>query len=393
MTIQNELHPASFRNVPFLAFIATTAGGRKTITHEFVNSNNRKVEDLGLLNKTFNLTAVITGPNYTAKRNALISALEESGPGPLVHPFFGRVNVVAKPYSVAEDMTALGEARFTLVFERENDESGQPKASTATQANIDKKADLAQAQLSLDVADNFAVDLANPRNFVNAQNQLGDVYDSFSSISQTFSHNISGINNFNSTIEDFNADILSLINDPEALGNSLVNLFDTMRDVAPSSKDLLDGLNKFFSFGADDIVIMETTEERKERARNRQTINNSIAAGALVDSYRTIVEIDFDTVDDIDEEQARLNNQFESVVSNLPADTQIIVGELRNLVRSYLDNARISAKRVISLEINSQPAQILAYSLYGDLDNTEKIIELNGIKDVSFVSGTVQVIT
>ena len=49
MSLTNsELFPCSFRGIPFLIERHTTKSGRKTVTHEFPNSDNRFVEDLGL---------------------------------------------------------------------------------------------------------------------------------------------------------------------------------------------------------------------------------------------------------------------------------------------------------------------------------------------------------
>ena len=45
------------------------------------------------LQRDFTITGIVTGPNYFAKKRALIKALEEEGPGTLRHPFFGKIRV------------------------------------------------------------------------------------------------------------------------------------------------------------------------------------------------------------------------------------------------------------------------------------------------------------
>ena len=118
MPLINELDRASFRGIKFLMISGNTAGGRKTVSHEYHNADRRFVEDLGKLQRIFTVEGVITGFNYLRDREALQKALEESGAGILVHPFYGSVKVVNKGYSVTEEMTTIGEARFSMNFER-----------------------------------------------------------------------------------------------------------------------------------------------------------------------------------------------------------------------------------------------------------------------------------
>jgi prophage DNA circulation protein len=393
MTLQEELHPASFKNAPFLVEQTSTEGGRKTVTHEFVNSNTRNVEDLGLLQKTFSMTGIITGPDYTQKKEALIAVLDQGGSGSLVHPFFGRVQVVAKPYTLIENTTELGEARFSLVFEKEESEIGPPQPGSSSQATVESSANAMQDTLSADVGDTFEISNEFPRNFIEGEALLDNVGAKFEDVSRTFRNSTTGVDEFTAAITDFNNDVRDLLLTPVVLGNSVKNLFATMRGVATTPKEFLTGLNGFFDFGDDDTEILQTTQERVERLENQEVINNAVRVGALVDSYRFIVTIDFDTVSDIDSEQERLDDQYDNVVESLPTATQTSLTGLRNLVRDFLDGQRISAKRVITIETKTIPAQVLTYSLYGNVDDTEKIIELNETKDVSFISGSVEVLT
>ena len=117
MSILDKLQRASYNGVPFLIKKATTTGGRKLATHEFVRSNIRFVEDLGLNNRTFNITGIITGFDYLEKRNNLLRELELPGQGLLQHPLYGRVLVTAFSYSNAENLQRSGEAVIEMKFE------------------------------------------------------------------------------------------------------------------------------------------------------------------------------------------------------------------------------------------------------------------------------------
>ena len=117
MSLENY-QQASFRGIPFLIGSLDTEGGRKDITHEYPNSDRRLNEDLGLLNKTFTIRGLVKTLDDFTSRDRLIEALEWGGAGELVHPTFGAITVAAKPYTVSENTTEIGIARFSMVFER-----------------------------------------------------------------------------------------------------------------------------------------------------------------------------------------------------------------------------------------------------------------------------------
>ena len=51
------------------------------------------VEDLGRRARVMRVDAIILGDDYRVRRDALIEAIEQSGPGKLVHPFYGELTV------------------------------------------------------------------------------------------------------------------------------------------------------------------------------------------------------------------------------------------------------------------------------------------------------------
>ena len=69
MTILENLNVASFRGARFLIKSHSTSGGRKTVNHEYPNSDRRFVEDLGELQETFSIQGIIHGDNYSLDRD------------------------------------------------------------------------------------------------------------------------------------------------------------------------------------------------------------------------------------------------------------------------------------------------------------------------------------
>lgn len=135
---RSQLRSASFRGVPFGVFDTSNAGGRRTVSHEYPFRDSPYVEDLGRKARTYQLQAFVVGENYMSGRDALIQALETSGPGKLIHPFLGTLTVQAGEFSFTETRDDGGMASFSLTFLQTTDvvyPSAVSSAAAATQAS------------------------------------------------------------------------------------------------------------------------------------------------------------------------------------------------------------------------------------------------------------------
>jgi len=117
-TWRDHLHPAAFRGVKFETLDADLTGGRRAVIDELPQTDEGATltEDLGLKAREFAVTGFVIGDGYMNDRDALIAALETPGPGLLVHPFRGDVNVQPLDYNVRESSAEGGLAAFTMHF-------------------------------------------------------------------------------------------------------------------------------------------------------------------------------------------------------------------------------------------------------------------------------------
>lgn len=153
---RDQLQPASFRGVPFEVESDSSPAGRKTQTHEFVQRDQPFVEDLGRKTREFKLTGFVGGADCFQKRDALLAALDKPGPGELVHPWLGKLNVTAgEGCEYSHDRSEGGLVRFSLVFV-EAGEKGFPAGTPNTGRQLLKaKAglwDVAKSKFSLAMA-------------------------------------------------------------------------------------------------------------------------------------------------------------------------------------------------------------------------------------------------
>ncbi|MCX7169150.1 MAG: DNA circularization N-terminal domain-containing protein, partial [Proteobacteria bacterium] len=146
-----DLRPASFRGVAFEVDASDLGAGRRTQLHEYPQRDKPWVEDLGSATRELSFDAFVVGPDYVAQTTRLLAALEESGPGTLVHPWLGTLTVSLKDLAKVSFSAALGQARFSLSF-IESGELTFPSAATATQA----QSRIAAGKLETAAGDSFA---------------------------------------------------------------------------------------------------------------------------------------------------------------------------------------------------------------------------------------------
>lgn len=129
----DALHPASFRGVPFQINGADFGAGRRVQVHEYPQRDMPWVEDLGRATREISLEAFLIGADYIDQVNRLLSALETAGPGTLVHPWLGTMQVcLSAPARVRFD-SGLGVATVSLSFV-ESGELSFPTPASSTQA-------------------------------------------------------------------------------------------------------------------------------------------------------------------------------------------------------------------------------------------------------------------
>ena len=139
--LSDSLRPASFRGVPFQVESTELGAGRRTQLHEYPQRDKPYVEDLGRATRDLSFYGFVVGEDYVDQANSLLSALEEAGPGTLVHPWFGTLQVSLKePARVSFD-AALGVARFSMAF-IESGELAEPELiAEATRLSLAAGAD------------------------------------------------------------------------------------------------------------------------------------------------------------------------------------------------------------------------------------------------------------
>lgn len=115
---RSELRPASFRGLSFHVADDDAGFGRRIVTHEYPGRDEPGHEDLGQTPRSFSMQIVVIGAGYVANAKALEAAFLQPGPGTLIHPHYGEMQVVVKDVRRTHSGSAIGEVGFSAAFER-----------------------------------------------------------------------------------------------------------------------------------------------------------------------------------------------------------------------------------------------------------------------------------
>jgi prophage DNA circulation protein len=391
MSWREQLLPASFRGVEFSVTRSNAAFGRRVVVHEYPMRDTPYVEDLGRRARVMRVDAIILGDDYRVRRDALIEAIEQSGPGKLVHPFYGELTVSLddSPASIDESTDQGGSAyiSFTVI------ESGQarfPAATAATSDQVAAKADAAATTAGEGVEDGLSIAGLPAFATASAVEQLDR---GLRLVEVALSAATSG--DFRSAalglISGLRPDLLSLLSSPSNLIARMRNVFETARSAfAPA-----DGLTAFVraaqEYTAVTLPLVPTTPQRvrerttcvqlEDMVRTLTVCQAAVCSARVVfPDYTTAIETRDNLVGEIDR------------VSDVTTDDRLhqSLADLRAAVVRDINQRAATLARVVEFKPEAtMPALVVAYRLYDAADRDGEIIDRNRIAHPGFVAGGV----
>lgn len=205
-TWRDDLLPASFRGVKFLIEQATVPVGRKGQLHEYPQRDEPFFESLGKQSQVHKVSAFVIGDDCFERRDKLLEALEKEGPGELVHPWLGRMQVDVGECDLSHSRPEGGMARLELTFYPSKPRKF-PTGTANTQQQVVKSSEtLLQSALRRYKAAMALVDKARI-NMIGLRNGLSNVY---AIIQRQFTPFLGLFTNLSGFIQ-------SLVNSPSAL--------------------------------------------------------------------------------------------------------------------------------------------------------------------------------
>lgn len=110
------MNTASFRGVPFLVVANAGRNGRDNAVHSYPQSDQNWVEDLGRSPRHYTVRGFLTGRDCITQKALLVNAIEQRGPGLLIHPHYGVLQVSVMSFEWREPDYARNRIDFNCEF-------------------------------------------------------------------------------------------------------------------------------------------------------------------------------------------------------------------------------------------------------------------------------------
>lgn len=404
-----SLLPAFFKGVPFLYLATHTGGGRKLKVFEFPNRDTREVQDLGKLQRSYRITAIIQGDDltYPILVKLFKEALESEGSGIFIHPTDGVVEVFSTPYVMQESFDKIGVATFTLSFL----EVGSQTFPANIQA-LSAAAKIAQTALGVIASLNQGFTLQWIVNLIFPQiatvstaaiNLLSQQFKINTNLSNK--SNLTGITTFNNSLETYQKAAPANAINADSLTTQTSTLFEQYGDVTANINEQSGIMELFFQYSTSSNVI-PTTTSTQDADRNLRLFDQYLNAISLIYDYIFSTQIIFETADDIQVKNNILDTQFAYILLNntytdllntnsplLDPTTLSQLEDLRVSAHDYLNSQPANDRRVITITVNNASLLPLAYQYYGNIDNFDKLATLNNVGLTDNLSNEFEIIS
>lgn len=389
MSWRERLQQAAFRNVPFQVERAGLSGGRRLAVHEYPLRDLPFAEDLGRDARGYHVEAYVLasaidgngerGSDYMAARDALIAALESGdGPGTLVHPYLGRMQVVVRGYRLSESTREGGIARFSIAF-MEAGEATQPGAATVTPSIVDERSD--------------ALVEAAAEDFKSWWNVDGLPLDFVTDLEEELDRTLSGLTKL---VGNITGPIADAIRAPGNMAAAIIGALGQIQAIASEPLGALGMYESLFSAGDSSPSIPTTTSTRKQQAQSAGALHRMVQRVAVAEASRQSALAAYPARNDALAVRERLTDAIDAQVEAVDpvygrpvSDT--VYQALTDLRAAVAEDLRVRGAKLPSVRTvttaTTLPALVVAHQVHGDASRYQEICDRNGIRHPGFVPG------
>lgn len=384
----------SFRGLAFVTEDHEISGGRRGVQHEFPQGEDPVWEDLGRQAKRFTLNCHFAGPDYLAPANAFEDALNAPGPGTLIHPWRGSMQVAVGGYSRRDSAVDGGQAQFSIDFlETGLPAVPPPAADSADSARADADRVLADApdqlnaRFSVDAVAAFVEDAA-----VTITRAAAIAVQVRAAITGGPAAVLGLIGRY--------ADLLGLpatVRDAVALGGTLIDLVQTLPLLSSIPASVIAALEPLLGFGDDLNVPVGATPARDVERANQAALVQIVNLAAAAEIVRAAASATFESYGEAVALRDRIANRLDALTLRQAdagdADGAAAYDRLRRaLVRDITARGGTLARVQSYTPAHTEPAIVIAHRLYGPVglvERTAQLVARNRIVHPGFVRGGV----
>ena len=405
--LSEQLQPASFRGVPFEVEASGITVGRRTVVHEYPQRDRPYVEDMGRATRNITLQCFVVGSDYLEQAQALMHELEEPGPGTLIHPWLGEMEVTITSVSELQFDQGLGVASVTITAT----EAGDLELPAVT-ADEDTEALEAADAVEKSAVDKFCedFDLSTINDWIDSALE-GSLLDALNFVS---AGDLGKLFDYAEGVANLADKAMALLStDPKIFATRLAGALglsrwattvSAWRGVAKSLKNLcrhdkLKARTKAYAERKGEPMSDVTRQVMKSQAAIETLVRQLLIAQMV--GVSTLVATSKDVSSPDGEEDTRTTTRsYDEIVELRDELCQVLDDELlmeeNDEMYQVLDEARTAIFDVLNHKADAHqhvvivkpddvfPAVVLAYDYHDDADRDLEIARRNGVEHEGF---------
>lgn len=381
---QDQLRPASIRGVPCFVADAGMEAGRRLQVHEYPQRDKPWAEDLGRATRSMALTVFVVGNGYIEHANRLLEALEAEGPGTLVHPWLGTMQVSFGISRVSFKTQDLGYAEFQITCTEAGD-LAFPNASSSTQGVSRLSADELQTSSLGEFENNFTVE--GVPDFV-----VDDGVANLGGVLSFLQQPVPGLESLElaERVGSASQSVVDSIRQPGKLGLQLAGALNIANYVGSVTRwsAVVQGLVRMATGPslAEPLPPAVTTANRLQAWRNSVAVNALARRLLLTQAIGASSVMEATVYDDVVSVSGVLTSALDAEALTAGDSAYLSLQGARVAVWRDLSARARGAARLKSYRPSmASPSLAIAYSLYGDATREGEIVARNRVRHPGFV--------
>ena len=387
---KDDMRQASFRGVEFHVADGDADGGRRVVIHKYPQRETHYTEDLGGEPLSFPVTGFLVGDDVLSQRDTLMAALQESGPGQLVHPWHGTMDVVCLEWSFKYSVKHGGMVQVTMKFVKEG-AAVNPGSALRTSDALFSSARTAQDTSLESFGNIFDADLPSPMQLTTAA-KVSAVVDTILDVRTV----VQDADAWASTASEVLASPL----DPDVVGAGLLGLideagFESVTDVVDAASRLDELLTLVASFSGR-AAATYSTPSRIQEAANLNAVTDLVVQSSIAEAAVAASAYQPETTVEAERIQADITEALDGVLETTGDDeVYAAFSDLRSAVVLDMAERARHAKRIKTWTTRStMPALAVAHRACdaGALESDD-LVTRNNVRHPGFVPpGSLEVV-
>ena len=394
MAWRDELRPGSFRGAAFKTDSAVNEGGRRLAVHEYPERDTPFVEDMGRKVKRWSFSAYVIGPDYMSDRDALEAALDQAGPGTLVHPYRGTFQVAIESYRRSETAEEGGKCAFEITY-IESGSNTYPAPSADTASGVLSAADANSAGAATSFGKRYRWSGMPDYVIGSASDALRDIAAAVSGLGRSSpTATAADLTSALLDLHDNAPDIARSDTIPDVVGTVLMFYRQSQSDPAVAQA----GLKSLGDFTATPPAIYVPTANRATEIGNLQAIGDLVQALAVTEQAKATLAQTYASYDDAVAARNGMSEDLETVITAAgdrgDDDMYGAASDLKTAVVVDLTARGASLARIVYRSFNRpMNTLVLAQRLYQDSSRNLEIAARNPTPHPGFLPVTIEALS